>query len=64
MTKSEMQVIDQASAFSAGGAPVEERIFLCINKELGTRGRIVNRPATTAVSPLIIGEEIQPGFRV
>ena len=57
MTKSEMQVIDQASAFSVGGARVEERIFLCINKELRTRGRIVNRPATTAFSPLIIGEE-------
>jgi hypothetical protein len=63
MTKSEKQVIDQACGFSAGGAPTEERIFLCINKELGTRRRIVSRPATTPFSPLNIGQqEIQPRF--
>jgi MFS family permease len=63
MTKSEKKVIDQASGFSAGGAPIEERIFLCINKELGTRRRMVSRPATTPFSPLNIGQqEIQPRF--
>ena len=63
MTKSEKKVIDQASGFSAGGTPIEERIFLCINKELGTRRRMVSRPATTPFSPLNIGQqEIQPRF--
>ena len=63
MTKSEKKVIDQASGFSAGGTPIEERIFLCINKELGTRRRMVSRPATTPFSPLNIAQqEIQPRF--
>ena len=55
MTKSEKKVIDRANSFSAGDAPIEERIFLCINKELGTRRRMVSRPATTPFSPLNIG---------
>lgn len=63
MTKSEKKVIDRASGFSAGGAPIEERIFLCINKELGTRRRMFSRQATTSFSPLNIGQqEIQPRF--
>ena len=63
MTKSEKNVIDRARGFSAGGAHIEERIFLCINKELGTRRRMASRPATTPFSPLNIGQqEIQPRF--
>jgi hypothetical protein len=57
MTKSEKNVIDQASNFSVGGALIEERIFLCINKELGTRRRMISRPATTPFSPLNIGQQ-------
>jgi MFS family permease len=60
MTKAERTVVDQAGSFNIGGAPTEERIFLCINKGLGTRRRTINRPATTPFSPLNLGtQEIQ-----
>jgi MFS family permease len=61
MTKAEKALIDQASAFHLGaGGPIEERILLCINKELGSRRPITSRPATTPFSPLNLGTpEIQ-----
>jgi predicted MFS family arabinose efflux permease len=37
MTKAERAIIDQANAFHSGGVPIEERIFLCVNDELGSR---------------------------
>jgi hypothetical protein len=37
MTKAEKAIIDKANAFHAGGGPMEERIFLCVNDELGSR---------------------------
>lgn len=37
MTKAERAIIDQANAFHLGGVPIEERIFLCVNDELGSR---------------------------
>jgi MFS family permease len=53
MTKAERAIIDQANAFHLGGGPIEERIFLCVNKELGSQRRTVSsHPSTTPFSPL------------
>jgi MFS family permease len=59
MTKAEKTIIDRASAFHLGGA-IEEKILLCINKELSTHRRTTSHPSTTPFSPLNLGtQEIQ-----
>jgi MFS family permease len=37
MTKAEKAIIDEANTFHSAGGPIEERIFLCVNDELGSR---------------------------
>ena len=38
LTKAERELIDQAKTYHIGSHPLEERIFLCVNKELHTPG--------------------------
>jgi len=58
MTKAEKAIIDQANAFNLGGGPIEERIFLCVNKELGSHRRTMSsHPSTTPFSPLNLGTQ-------
>jgi hypothetical protein len=60
MTKAEKTIIDQASAFHLGGGPIEEKILLCINKELNSHRRTTSHPSTTPFSPLNLGtQEVQ-----
>jgi MFS family permease len=60
MTKAEKTIIDQANAFQLGGGQIEERIFLCVNKELGSQRKTVSHPSTTPFSPLNLGtQEVQ-----
>ena len=63
MTKAERAIIDQANAFHSGGGPIEERIFLCVNKELGSRRQTISsHPSTTPFSPLNLGtQEVTAG---
>jgi hypothetical protein len=58
MTKAEKAIIDKANAFHLGGGPIEERIFLCVNKELGSHRRTMSsHPPTTPFSPLNLGTQ-------
>jgi hypothetical protein len=38
LTKPERELIDRAKTYHIGSHPLEERIFLCVNKELHTPG--------------------------
>jgi hypothetical protein len=44
MTKAERNIIDQAKNLHVGEGPIQERIFLCVNKELHSHRGLAERP--------------------
>jgi hypothetical protein len=44
MTKAEKNIIDQAKNLHVGEGPIQERIFLCVNKELHSHRGLAERP--------------------
>jgi MFS family permease len=60
MTRAEKLIIDQANTFHVGDTPMEERIYLCVNKELHSHRKTVSHPSTMPTSPLDLGsQEVQ-----
>jgi transmembrane secretion effector len=60
MTKAERETIERAELFHPGQGPLEERIYLCVDRELHGKYRMVTRPSTMPTSPLDLGTpEIQ-----
>jgi len=60
MTKAERETIDRIRALHVGDGPIENRIFLCVNKELHAHRHTTTHPSSMPTSPLDLGTpEIQ-----
>ena len=55
MTKVERETIDRIRALHVGDAPIENRIFLCVNKELHAHRHTTTHPSSLPTSPLDLG---------
>ncbi|MBV9492002.1 MAG: MFS transporter [Verrucomicrobia bacterium] len=61
MTKAERKVLDRVEALHVGKEPPEQRMFLCVNRELHRHRRLVTRPSSLPTSPNDLGaQEVQP----
>jgi MFS family permease len=55
MTKAERETIDRIRALHVGDGPIENRIFLCVNKELHAHRHTTTHPSSMPTSPLDLG---------
>ena len=55
MTKAERETIDRIRALHVGDGPIENRIFLCVNKELHAHRHTTTHPSSLPTSPLDLG---------
>ena len=55
MTKVERETIDRIRALHVGDGPIENRIFLCVNKELHAHRHTTTHPSSLPTSPLDLG---------
>ena len=55
LTKSDLEVLEKAKTLHVGQQPPEERVFLCVNRELLSHHGMVSKPGTMSASPLDLG---------
>ena|SRR6476660_5576253 len=55
LTKAEKIILERAKSFHVGKGTIEEKMFLCVNKELHAQRGVGKRPSTVPAGSLDLG---------